>query len=149
MNFKTEPVTRSTARWSSAAAAIIFCTAFITDERLSWNVVSGPPDQIGLMVTLFVLFAGYALAWTKRYEVLGSVIALVSMIAAYVVCYILCRLLYGGFCTLDLPSPFFLAVGLPALIHLVAVVLHRHEEYGGKASSDVLFDSGQSCHIGS
>jgi len=117
MSFKTERVTRSIARWGSAAAAIIFGTAFVTDNRLSWDVVSGPPDQIGLIVTLLAIFAGYALAWTKRFEVLGSTIALVSIIAVYAV--------FSATRNVP-PNLFFLVVGAPAIFHLITIVLHHN-----------------------
>ena len=113
---EAETVTRSIARWGSAAAAIIFGIGFVTDRALSWNVVAPQVVQVGLIVTMFV---GYAVAWTKRFEVLGSVIALFSMIAAYVINMV-------AFHGPPPPSLFFLAVGLPALVHLLAVVLHRY-----------------------
>jgi hypothetical protein len=114
---ESEIVTRSIARWGSAAAAIIFGVTFVTDRALSWHIISPQVVQIGLIVAMF---AFYALAWTKRLEVLGCVIALVSMIAAYVVYMAL-------FDLMDNPPPslWFLAVGAPALFHLVAIVLHR------------------------
>jgi hypothetical protein len=43
------------------------------------------------------------------------------------------QVMYGGFLPVYLPNPFVLAVGIPALIHLVAVVLHRHEEHKVRA----------------
>ncbi len=124
---ESETVTRSIARWGSAAAAIIFGVAFVSDQPWAWYTFSVVALPTGLIVAMF---AGYALACTKRYEVLGSVIAVVSMIAAYVAYMVpIVGNLLPGFT----PNPIFLAVGLPALIHLVAVVLHRHEEYGVKA----------------
>jgi hypothetical protein len=120
---EAEFVTRSIARWGSAAAAIIFGLAFITDPALTRDRVFDSAVPIGLTVAIF---AGYALAWTERFETLGSVIALVSMIAAYLAHV---QVMYGGFLPVYLPNPFVLAVGIPALIHLVAVVLHRHEKH--------------------
>jgi len=117
MNFLTEPMTRSIARWGSAAATIVFGTAFVTDKTLSWDFVSGSPVQIGLIVTLFAIFVGYALAWTKRFEVLGSAIAIVSMTAVYAV------FLATGNVP---PNPFFVVVGTPALFYLIAIVLHHN-----------------------
>lgn len=67
------------------------------------------------------IFVGYAMAWTKRFEVLGSVIALATMIGVFV---------YGlsqGAPGFPEPAPIFLAVGAPALFHLVAVMLHRYD----------------------
>lgn len=110
---ETESVTRTIARWGSAVAAVVFGVAFITDKHLSLQIVSLQLVPIALIVAIF---AGYALAWTKRYEAVGSVIALLSVIGAYV-----------AYKLLNPPAvtPFFLGVGLPALFHLVAVVLHR------------------------
>ena len=107
-------MTRSIARWGSAAAAVIFGIAFVTDRALSWHVVSPQVVQVGLIVAMFV---GYAMAWARRREALGSVIALASMIAAFVV-----------YAVANYPPPnlFFLAVGAPALFHLIAVILHRY-----------------------
>ena len=65
------------------------------------------------------MFVFYAFALTKRLEALGSVMALVSMIAAYVV--------YMVILPTSPPNLFFLAVGAPALFHLAAIVLHRYE----------------------
>ena len=124
---EAESVTRSVARWGSGAAAVIFGLAFIADPELSWEIVFTSAVPIGLTVAMF---AGYALAWTERFEVLGSVIALVSMIAAYLANVVV---QYGGFLPVYLPHPFFLAVGLPAFIHLAAVVLHRHEKHKVRA----------------
>jgi hypothetical protein len=126
---EAEFVTRSIARWGSAAAAIIFGLAFIADPVLSREIVFGSAVPIGLTVAMF---AGYTLAWTERFEVLGSVIALVSMIAAYFA-NMTALYLYGGPLSVHLPNPLFLAVGIPALIHLVAVVLHRHEKHKVRA----------------
>ena len=113
---EAESVTRSIARWASAAAALIFGIAFVTDRALSWNAVAPQVVQVGLIVTMFV---GYALAWTKRFEVLGSVIALISMVSAYVIYMVAFR--YP-----PPPGLFFLAVGLPAVVHLLTVLLHRY-----------------------
>jgi hypothetical protein len=124
---EAESVTRSIARWGSAAAAIIFGLAFIVDPMLSREVVFAAAVPIGLTVAMF---AGYALAWTRRFEVLGSVIALASMIAAHLANVIV---VYGGSLPAHFPNPFFLALGIPALIHLMAVVLHRHEGHKVRA----------------
>jgi hypothetical protein len=117
---EAESVTRSIARWGSAAAAIIFGIAFVTDKKLSWDIASGQGVQIALVSAIF---AGYALAWTKRFEVLGSVIALVSMIAVFVV--------YGVKYDSP-PNLFFLAIGAPAAFHLMAVMLHRYQRTRGQ-----------------
>jgi hypothetical protein len=116
--YESETVTRSIARWGSAVAAIMFGLAFVTDKTLSWQIVSGQVVPIGLIVAMF---AFYALAWTKRFEALGSVLALVCMIAVYVIYMVLLALLNN-----HPPSLWFLVVGTPALFHLVAMVLHRY-----------------------
>ena len=121
---EAESVTRSIARWGSAAAAIIFGVGFVTDRALSWQIVSLQLLPIGFIV---IMFAGYALAWTKRFEALGSVIALISTIAA---CVSLMLAIPPP--PLGVPSHSrlfflpFLAVGVPALVHLVAIALHRY-----------------------
>jgi len=112
-NHEAESVTRSIARWGSAAAAIIFGTALVTDKALSWDVVSGQWIHIGILAAIFAIFMGYALAWAKRFEVLGSVIALISMLAVYAIIL----------ATRNVPpNPFFLAVGAPAVFHLITIV---------------------------
>ena len=111
---EAESVTRSIARWGSAAAAVIFGVAFFTDDALSWHIVSCNVVAIGLIVAVF---AGYALAWTIRYESMGSVIAVVSTIASYA---------YYVLAVPPPPSVYFLAIGAPALFHLMAILLHRY-----------------------
>ena len=115
---ESEIVTRSIARWGSAAAFIIFGVAFVTDRALSWHIVSTQVVQIGLIVAIF---AGYALALTKQTEALGSVIALLCTIAAYVAYMVALALMNN-----PPPKLFFFALGVPALFHLVAMVLHRY-----------------------
>ena len=116
--YESETVTRSIARWGSAAAAIMFGVAFVTDRALSWHIVSSQVVQIGLIVAMF---AFYALALTKRFETLGSALALVSMIAVYVIYMVILALVNN-----PPPSLWFLVVGTPALFHLMAIVLHRY-----------------------
>ncbi|MGI9457757.1 MAG: hypothetical protein ACR2NU_14425 [Aeoliella sp.] len=110
---ETELVTRSIARWGSVAAAVIFGVTFVTDKTLNWEIVAGQYFHILLVSGIFV---GYALALTVRFEVLGSVIALASMLGAF---------FYERINTGSDTSLVFLAVGAPALFHVVAVVLHR------------------------
>ena len=119
--YESEIVTRSIARWGSAAAAIIFGLTFVTDRVLSWHVVSQQLIQIGLIV---VMFAFYTLAWTKRFETLGSAFAILSMITAYVAYMVAFERVSN-----PPPSMWFLAVGIPALFHLIAIVLHRYGLY--------------------
>ena len=109
---ETELVSRTVAKWGSVAAALVFGVAFVTDKSLHWQFI--PNQYVHIVLTLFI-FAGYALAWTNRSEVLGSVIALASMITLFV---------YAMVSDIA-PPPIFFAVGLPALFHLVAVALHR------------------------
>ena len=116
--YESETVTRSIARWGSAVAAIMFGVAFVTDGALSWHIVSSQAVQIGLIVAIF---AGYALALTKRFEALGSVLVLVCMIAVYVI-YMVPLALTNA----PPPSLWFLVIGTPALFHLMAIVLHRY-----------------------
>ena len=111
---ETEFLTRSIARWGSVAAAIVFGATFLTDKFRTWEMMSDQAVQIALIVAVFV---GYALAWTKRFEVSGSVIALAAIVGVY---------LNSFSPTVHPPHPIFLAVGAPALFHLVAVVMHRY-----------------------
>ena len=109
---KTELVTRSIARWGSVAAAVIFAVAFFTDHTLSWDIVAGQYVHVLLVLGIF---AGYALALTERFEVQGSIIALIATVALF---------LYAMAIKI-LASPLILLVGVPALFHLAAVILHR------------------------
>ena len=113
---EAESVTRSIARWGSVAAATIFAIAFLTDETRTWSVIFQPEAaRIALIVGIFV---GYALALTRRFEVLGSAIALLALCGVYV--------MSGAISDpVAAPAPIFLAVGAPALFHLAAVMLHR------------------------
>lgn len=115
---EAESVTRSIARWGSAAAAVIFGLAFVTDETMNAHIASGQAVHIALVVAIFV---GYALAWMERFELLGSVIAIAAMTGVYVYCGKDAR-----------PNPFFLAVAAPALFHLAAVVFHRSAQRRSK-----------------
>jgi hypothetical protein len=117
MTFKTESVSRIIAWWGSIVAAIMFGVAFIIDKEMSWDIVSSHAVHIGLIVSIFAIFGGYALASSKRFELLGSVIAFASIFAVYVICWVTNNMP---------PNLIFLVVGAPALFHLVAVVHHFH-----------------------
>ena len=117
---ETEWVTRTIARWGSAAAALIFGVAFLTDRTATWEMITAQYPQILLVAAIL---AGYALAWAKRFEVLGSILAVVATGALYV---------FGNMHTGLTAAPIFLAVGAPALLHLVAVVLHDYVWYRPK-----------------
>lgn len=108
-----ESVARTIAIWGSIAAAIIFAVGFATDRALSYDLVIGQAGQIALVLVMFV---GYWFAWSMRYEIVGSIVALVA-VAAY---WFWCRS-YG----LGVPYPIFLVVSVPAVFHLAAVALHR------------------------
>jgi len=111
---EAESVTRIIAKWGSVVAALIFGTAFVTDKALTWGLVTGQAAHIGLTLAIFL---GYALAWTERFEVQGSLLAVVSMIGMALIG------LSPGY---ESPSPIFFAVGAPALFHLIAVLLHSY-----------------------
>lgn len=109
----TELFTRSIARWASVAAAVLFGVAFLTDTTLDWAAAAG--QSISILLTL-AIFAGYALALTKRFELLGSVVALASILAIF---------LYTHATRGFTPPLSYLVVGAPALLHIVAVALRR------------------------
>ena len=108
-----ETVTRAIALWGSAVAAIMFGLAFVTDVRLSYEIVSG--QIVSIVLTLFV-FLGYLLAWRQKYEATGSLIAVAGVAALYVWFYTAYSII---------PAPALLAVALPAVFHLIAVRFHR------------------------
>lgn len=113
--YRPETLTRTIARWGSLVAAVMLAVAYLLDVKhdpfLSF--------ELGAFTTLMVTaMAGYALAWTERWEALGSVVAVVASLGAYFL-----ALAFGSV----LPNPAFLLVSLPALLHLYAVWLHRHE----------------------
>ena len=108
-----ESVARAIAIGGSIAAAVIFAVGFATDRALSYDLVSGQAWQIALVLVMFV---GYWFAWSIRYEISGSIVALAA-VAAF---WFWCRS-YG----LGVPYPIFLVVSVPAVFHLAAVALHR------------------------
>ncbi|TWU28473.1 hypothetical protein [Bythopirellula polymerisocia] len=108
-----ETVNRSVARWGSVAAAILFAVGFLTDPRLSANLVIAQWMQILLILLVFV---GYLLAWKNRFELSGSILALFAM-AGY---WIWCRM-----CVNQLPDPIVFMLAAPALFHVLAVLFHR------------------------
>ncbi|QEG34762.1 hypothetical protein [Bythopirellula goksoeyrii] len=108
-----EKVNRSIARWGSVVAAILFAVGFLTDPRLSANLVIAEWEQIALILVVFV---GYLLAWKNRFELTGSMIALCAM-AGY---WIWCRM-----CVNQLPNPIVFMLAAPALFHVLAVLVHR------------------------
>jgi len=108
-----ELVARAVAMWGSLAAAVVFGISFLTDQALSYHLVTSEAEQIGLIL---LVFAGYLLAWRTRFEVAGSLLALAAA-AAY---WTWCRTQVDG-----IPAPIFLVVALPAAFHLSAVAFHR------------------------
>jgi hypothetical protein len=92
----------------------MFGIAFLTDDMLSMHLVKG---QAGQIAVILAIFAGYAMAITRRFELQGSVLALVSVVA-------FCVLFMKDARTLMQPLA-FLAVALPALVHLAALGIHR------------------------
>ena len=108
-----EAVTREIALWGSAVAAIVFGIGFLTDDALTYTLVTGQVDQIGLVL---LIFAGYLLAWKRGYEAIGSVLALAAVGVYWAWCLIHDEIS---------PDTFFLVVAAPALFHLSAVAFHR------------------------
>lgn len=113
---ETETVTRSIARWGSVAAAVVLGIGFVTDEILNWTIATSNLPTISLVAVMFV---GYAIAWTERFEVVGSLIALAAMIAIAV---------YTLAVVGKAPDYFPLALGIPAVFHLVAVAFHKRQQ---------------------
>jgi hypothetical protein len=110
---EAELITRSVARWGSLTAAVLYGVVWATDK------VQDPVLSLDLAVyttATTLVFVGYALAWREPWEVIGSVLALVATVTAYT-----CL----SFGPMPLPSPLLLLVGVPALLHLLAVGLHR------------------------
>lgn len=114
-----ESVSRAIARWGSVAAAAIFGIGFLTDEALSYHLVTGNVLQISFIL---LIFAGYLLAWCNTFEVLGSTLA----IAAAFACWIWCQMQCAGSL-----RPIFFAVAGPALFHLLAVAFHQLRPLSG------------------
>jgi hypothetical protein len=111
-----ETFTRRVAQWGSLAAAALFATAYATEYNRN---ISESLDLFAYTACVVAIFAGYALAWAPRGEVVGSLIAIGATVVAY------CVATPTGFTPV---SPTFLLVALPAALHLVAVGLHlRHE----------------------
>ncbi|MGD9637099.1 MAG: hypothetical protein AB7G28_07590 [Pirellulales bacterium] len=108
-----ESVARTVAIWGSIAAAFVFGIGFVSDSALSYYLVSGQAVQIALVLLIFL---GYWLAWSTRFEVPGSALALAAVVAYWFWCRS-----YG----LGVPSPIFMVVTVPALFHLAAVTMHR------------------------
>lgn len=63
-----EVLARKVAIWSSLAAAVVFGVGFATDRALSYHLVIGQAEQIGLVL---LVFAGYWFAWSTRFEAPG------------------------------------------------------------------------------
>lgn len=122
-----EGVTRSIARWGSVVAAMLFGLAFVTDRTLSYGLFAGHIVQILLVL---VVFAGYLLAWRDRFEALGSVLVLAAV-----------GMFYGwnrhSITGSEPTGPYFLAVAVPALFHLLAfAIAHAYASGGDKSESD-------------
>lgn len=108
-----ESVSRAIALLGSVVAAIVFGAAFLTDVVISYPVVAGQADQI---VLVLLIFSGYLLAWKKKYEVVGSIVALAAVAVFCAWCLFVEKVN---------PSPYILVVALPALFHLAAVAFQK------------------------
>ena len=120
---KCELITRSIARWGSVVAAIMFGIAFLTDKSLSYAIVSGQALQIALVLAVFI---GYLLAWKKRHEAIGSLLAIAAVGIYYLWSQVNIDFTLG---------PFYSVVALPALFHLLAVAFHRFVKKGNTTYS--------------
>ncbi|QDV74583.1 hypothetical protein [Botrimarina mediterranea] len=113
----TELVTRRVAQWGSLAAALLFGLAYTMERD---HDIFGTYYLATYTALVVATFVGYAIAWSPRYEVIGSVVALAASLGAYFI---------APPFDMPLPNPAFLLVGLPALLHLLAVWLHgRHQD---------------------
>jgi uncharacterized membrane protein len=110
-----EFLTRRVAQWGSLAAALLFGLAYAMERDHDIFSTYYLATYTGLVVATFV---GYAVAWSARYEVIGSVLALAASLGAYFI---------APPFDMPLPNPAFLLVGLPAMLHLFAVWLRRHD----------------------
>ncbi|MEO0531676.1 MAG: hypothetical protein AAF266_14040 [Planctomycetota bacterium] len=109
-----ERSSRQVACWGSLAAAVLWAGCWVVDS--AWSA----PQSIDLAVysvATVALFVGYAVAWRRRWEASGSFIAVAAIAVAYFTMSV------GPWWTP--PHPAMLLVALPAVLHLVAVALHR------------------------
>ena len=114
------------ARWSSVIVALLVGYFFITDkwfwgwavnhERYFADLFLKHRFDSGLIVLAMI---GYTLAWRRKFETLGSIVALISIATVY---------LSYTFVFPPGPSPYLLALGIPAVFHLFADYLHRKTE---------------------
>ncbi|MEQ8846876.1 hypothetical protein [Botrimarina sp.] len=107
-----ELTTRRLAQWGSVAAAVLFAGAFLTDDKR--RLVD--PTVIAYTACVVLTFVGYAMAWRPRYEVIGSLLAIAGLVAAFFVaqCY-----------EQWWPHVLMLGAAAPAVLHLTAVGWRR------------------------
>ncbi|MEN0109939.1 MAG: hypothetical protein AAF805_04380, partial [Planctomycetota bacterium] len=107
-----EATTRWIAQAGSLVAAVMLGLAFWSDSQ---HHVGFGPDVIAFTALVALTMVGYALAWTRKWEAAGSVIALAGLLGAFFV-------VEGP---IHVPSDLaVLGVGLPAVVHLVACYFH-------------------------
>ena len=117
---------RSAIRFSaicgSAIAAFAFALAFAGERHLSYQIerfLAGKEEGPGLVVYLGLIclvFACYLLASKSRLAQPAGILAIAAVAAVFAWCQ-----LHLGF----LPSPYLMAMALPALFHIVAVGILR------------------------
>ena len=114
------------ARWSSVLVALLVGYFFMADTWFWQSAINDKPYLVDVILKhrfdsglILVMLVGYALAWQRKYETLGSIVALLSLATAYL-SYTL--VFPPG------PSPYLLAFGIPALFHLLADYLHKKTE---------------------
>lgn len=111
-NLEAERATRSVARFGSIVAGGLLGLACLTD-LVRHAALNG--EVVVFTAAIALMIVGYALAWMPAWETLGSVLALASLAVAFVAT--------DGL--LHLPEDLLLlGVGLPAVMHLLAVALH-------------------------
>lgn len=109
---RAEVSTRRIAQVGSLVAAVLLGVAFWSDTQ---HEAGYGPQLVAFTGLVILMLVGYAMAWAPKWEAVGSVIALASVL--------------GAFCVVDGPihvpqSLPALGVGLPALIHLLACHFH-------------------------
>ena len=112
---EAEAVARYVARVTSVVAAVALGLAFVVDQMPSHGI-HGEALAFTLLVALAVV--GYAIAWRRKWELAGALIAVFGVVAAAVT---------SGVADWFLPAWAMIGVAAPAALHLVAVFARRRQ----------------------